>query len=546
VTPNAQLPDDILPADGFVLGNAAERQSDTTVIPDVAFLRRHFPQINRLRILGDGLEPFELEHLRGVEVAYERNGSSATVSTIAALAAPREVSLGQAIEIRGRVQGLRADESVRVSIEAPDGSETNAIVHASGDTTFALTPASPAAEGRFVWQVKLLRDDDERAVLAEERLGIAVRGPRLPRVLVLESSPNLETAHLQRWYAEHGGVLNARTLVGEGRYRFAAAEFPQVDAALLGGFDVVIADARALAALQPEENAALAAAVAEEGLGVLILPRGERSLPNEYSAWKIAPGAAEIESERRSARLVWRGLAEPIETPVAIENAAIEVDTSRAALVTDSRGATMVDAIGRGRGQIALSLVRDTWQWRLQNQPAAFARYWSFVLGRLTKRQAAEGWRVANAPGAPLIVNQPVELEYSAAEGVPRPGEVRAAGDAQAATVPLAQDLAEPQRWRTTFWPREAGWHHVIAPDSGIRLDFFVHDADEWTSVRAENRRVATERFAALTKESPRVLSDGATRRVTTAGAWACFAVFLLSSSYLWFERRVRSATSGK
>jgi hypothetical protein len=216
------------------------------------------------------------------------------------------------------------------------------------------------------------------------------------------------------------------------------------------------------------------------------------------------------------------------------------------ALVTDSRGAPLVDAIARGCGQIALSLVRDTWQWRLQNQSAAFARYWSFLLGRVAKAQVAEGWRVANAPGAPLIAHQPVELENLSTAGVPRPGEVRIDGDRQTITVPLAQDFAEPLRWRTTFWPRTSGWHDVVAPNSGTRLDFFVHDADEWTSVRAENRRAATERFAALSKESPRVAFEDETRGVTTAGTWACFAVFLLSSSYLWVERRVRSATSGK
>jgi hypothetical protein len=535
---SAQLPHVVSATSRFILADAGPVGGDTALVPDVGFLRRRYPEINRLRIIGDGLEPYELELLGGVAVTYEPTEALAKTPAISALSAPREVSLGEAIAIRGRVDGLRSDERVRVAVEAPDGLEISVIVGSTGDTTFALSPASPAAEGQFVWRVKLLRDDDQRTVLAEETLGIAVRAARLPRALVLESSPNLDTTHLQRWYAEHGGAFNARTLVGAARYRFAAAEFAQVDAGLLADFDVVIADARALTALQPDEKRALRAAVAEAGLGMLILPRGELTLPNEFAAWRIAPAAAESESERRSARLVWRGLAAPVETPVAIENAAIEMQTSRRALVIDSRGAPVVDAVRRGRGEIALSLVRDTWQWRLQNQSVTFARYWSFVLGRLAKAQAAEGWGIANAPGAPLLVNQPVELEYLSTAELPKPGEVRAAGDDHAVAVPLAQDLAEPQRWRTTFWPREAGWHHVVAPESGARLDFFVHGGDEWANVRAENRRAATERFAALSKEAPRAASDDETRGVTTAGGWACFAVFLLSSSYLWYERR--------
>jgi hypothetical protein len=520
---------------------AGVNAENVTVVPDVAYLRREYPEIDRLEIVGGGLEGFELKELRGMRLSFESPRAATTAPAIKFVDAPRELRRGDQVQIRGRVDGLREDAGARLVVVQPDGSETKGQIVSGSAPNFDISTPAPSAEGRFSWRIKLLWNDASGATISDETIGIAIVAPSLPRLLVLESSPNLETTHLQRWYAESGGAFASRTLVGEQRYRFAATpeapnEFSMIDADLLARVDVLVIDLRSFAALTPAEADAIRNAVAAQGMGLLVLPRGETSSPPagvELLPWAIKP-AGDGGNELRSARLVWRGLTAPLDTSVALENVAVEPLTSDL-LVTSSRGEPVASAIRRGRGEVALSLARDTWQWRLQDRSAEFAQYWSFLITRVAKPQTRDRWSVG---GAPLVVHQPVELEYRTTEDAPRPGEVFAAQPDEHVTVPLAQDENEPQKWRTTYWPREAGWHRVIAPGSGAQLDFFVHASNEWQSARAEQRRAATEKFTVLAAEPLDATSAPTQPSPQTSNAWICFAIFLLSSGYLWLERR--------
>ena len=43
----------------FALPRASVKPASATVVPDVAYIRRHFPELRRMKIVGEGLEPFE-------------------------------------------------------------------------------------------------------------------------------------------------------------------------------------------------------------------------------------------------------------------------------------------------------------------------------------------------------------------------------------------------------------------------------------------------------------------------------------------------------
>jgi hypothetical protein len=533
----------------FALPGAHARGS--RVVPDVAFLRREFPEIRSVHIVGDGLEPFDLEALRGVSASFAASHQVAIDPAITFVDVPRELRCGDDLYIRGRVDGIPEGEELRLVVLNPDGSETTAPAVTGSAGAFDVAVPRPAAEGRFTWRIRLMQD---AALVAEERFGIAVVAPQLPRMLVLESSPSLETTHLQRWYAEHRGAFRSRTLAGQQRYRFATtaetpSEFDSVDARLLAAVDVLLIDLQTFATLTTEEAAAIRAAVVDDGMGLLVLPRGAgSSTQSDLLPWKIAP-RTDAENDTRTARLMWRGLTAPLHAPVALENFVAE-GVGAFVLVRDSRGSPVVSTMRHGRGEIALSLARDTWQWRLQDQSATFAGYWSFLLSRLSKPHAGDRWRVAGSSAAPLVVNQPVELEYTTTAEAPPPGEVTGEQRIEPVKVPLAQQKNEPLKWRTTYWPRDSGWHRVVAPTSGAQLDFFVHEADAWQALRRDRRRVATQKFAVLSDDAgPQAPATSATAPPHTSNAWICFAAFLLSTSYLWFERRgaaIRSATSGK
>ena len=541
----------------FALPRSRPTRPDVAVVPDVAFLRRHHPDVRHVRVEGSGLEPFELEAMEGVHLSVGERPSAPSTPTITFLHVPRQVALGARVEGQGRVDGLQSGEIVEISLESPDGTRTTTSVGADNKAghNFSLVAPSPAAEGRFVWRLRMSRSSGENAqVIADERVGISIVKPPLPRVLALDGAPRIETAHLQRWFAEMGGSFRSRTLVGAGRYRFAtasegAADFAAVDAELLGNVDVVLLDRRALFALSPDERAALRAAVSEQGTGLLLVPSGEGATVNEtqrveetdfFLPWKIIP-PPELETDdgaSRSARLTWPGLSAPLEQAIPLDRIGVDLQRGDAELVRDTQGRPIVVSARRGRGDIAISLARDTWRWQLAGNGEAFAGYWSHVLSHLARRVSTDSWRIANQETAPLFVHQPVELRYSTAAATLVPAEVTSLHDGDRAVLPLAQDRDDSTTWRSTFWPRHAGWHRVSAA-GGAHLDFFVHEAEEWTSLAPARQRQATELFAALqTRVDTPFATPQARHGIASATPMALFALFLLSSSYLWLERR--------
>jgi hypothetical protein len=207
-----------------------------------------------------------------------------------------------------------------------------------------------------------------------------------------------------------------------GTYRFAttaeaAPEFGTIDRALLAQFDVLLIDAEALHALASDERAAIETAVAEEGLGLLAFAAGadaSRLRGQPLLPWQLEAEAVD-ENGPRTARISWPGLASPLEHPVSVESLRLQLAPPQTSLVADTQQRPLVGAVRHGRGQVAVSIARDTWKWRLQDQPGEFASFWSHVLTRLAKPRdrQAEDWAIENADSIPLAANRPVELQLS-------------------------------------------------------------------------------------------------------------------------------------
>jgi hypothetical protein len=232
-------------------------------------------------------------------------------------------------------------------------------------------------------------------------------------------------------------------------------------------------------------------------------------------------------------------LSAPLEEAIPIDGINVELQRGDTELVRDTQGRSIVVSARRGRGEVAVTLARDTWRWQLAGKGEAFAGYWSHLLSHLARRDSSDSWRIANHETAPLFVNQPVELRYSTAAATVVPAEVASQHARDRAVLPLAQDLDDSTTWRSTFWPRHPGWHRVSAA-GGAHLDFFVHEAEEWASLAPARQRQATELYVALARPREAAPLSSSMQGGDVAGAMpvTLFALFFLSSSYLWLERR--------
>ena len=528
--------------------------SGATFLPDAATWRRRSPEVSRLRILGDGLDPADLPSLDGLQVDFV-SGPRATAIGLSflSLRCPRVLLLGETLTVEGQMGDLPAGQTAVLALEAPDGTSTEAATataDANGVAGFALRMPSPPAAGRFPWRLRLKPASGENVhAVADETLGVEVLAPTLPRVLVLESAPQFDATLLRHWYEEADGTLCERVRVGQDRYRFfnhtplrggaTPVEFNALDAPLLAGFDLVLADARALASLPAPEREILRAAVAETGLGVLALaddailppatvaPDRAWMFPWQLHALDTADGT------QRLARLLWAGLAQPADLPLPTAPFEIVPGPGQAAVVRDDQGRALAATASLGRGTLALTLVRETGRWTRANEPGAFAAYWSSLFARTARPLESPGrWTLAGGDDGPVFVDEPLELLWNG----PPPGTVEVTDEsgARPVTLPPESDPDESGRWRTRFWPRRAGWHRVEA--KGGTLDFYVSPAGSWPELRAERRRTATERFAARSVAAP--ARPGPTEPALVPAGW-WFGAFLAGAGFLWVERRL-------
>lgn len=544
----------------FTLPGETGAPKEAAVIPDVGYLRRTWPEISELEIRGDGLEREELQGLAGVKVYFVDTGGAGGGPRFMAMDAPTRVAPGESWTLRGRVSGVAAGKGVVVTLEQPDGAVLARTWTATkyGVVEFEVPVAGAPTVGRFLWHLRLAAVEAPEKFLADEVIGVAVAAPELARVLVLEGAPRLDTARLRAWFAGLRGKLTSRTLISTERYLFAGSgsevvEFKAIDAALLAGYDVVVADGAAWGALAETERVALREAVATQALGVVLLADdalvaavrvGEGAQRDEFFLpWHVRPvGEGDAANGARRVRLQGpSGGVVPAE-PVAVAPFEIALGSGQTAWLRDGQQRVVAAAVARGRGQVALALVQDTWRWRQGERPAAFADYWGWVFAQVARPAEADGrgrWALITEPPT---VDRRMRLRWTGrAEAMAPPAKVRAEGDAVETTLALAQDRLESARWAGDFWPQRAGWHRVTGA-GGAELDFWVGGAGAWPGVRAQAKRDATAWVAAESATRGLAVASVGTRR--SAAAWVALVMFLGCAGYLWWEGRQRPGRS--
>lgn len=515
-------------------------------VVDAAHLRRLFPALQRIRLAGDGVTAADAASLRGLAVTWERPPPPAPdTPELVHVSVPRRLTVGERPVVQGRLRLPAAAGAVTVSLEGPDGVKATLDLRASGDghAGFALTGATPAvAPGAFEWR---LRVGSQAEPLV---LGIWVTPPDRPRVLILQASPTVEAGRLQRWLAESGGAVSLRTRVSADHLRFTTAngapgDFTRLDAVTLGQFDLVVAGEPALLELGTNERDALEAAVADLGLGLLVIG-GSAAGPTDprFSPWVVrAEPAGGAGDGTRLARLRLpdgREFAEPIPVPPF----ELTPPPSGRWLVRDPQDRTYGAAIARGRGWIARTLVADTWRWLQGGQPESYASYWSGLLSAIARPVTATGRWSFESGSRPVFAGEPVTLAWIGAPDSPLPvAEVSASAGAGSTPVPLtlARDRRDPARAEAKYFPAVAGWHEVAVRPVGPTLAFHIQSTAALPGLHAEYRHDATGRLVETfaSGASDRGPPDAAAfPPLLVSAAW--FALFVASASALWWEQR--------
>lgn len=474
-------------------------------VPDAACLRRAYPELRDVRIVGRGVDEADAAALAGLRVTWEAPAAELRPPGLTTLEFTREIVVGQRPIVRGGVTGGR--EAGALSLQNPDGSAEHVELDGErGEVAFEIAGSPAVAAGRFTWMLRLGAGE---AV----PLGVRVAPPVLPRVLILQDGPSTEAARLQRWLADAGARVTARTKVSAEHFRWTSAngargEFAVVAGDVLGEFDVVLTTERALAWLSPGEVEALVVAVRDGGLGLVVTDEPYAELARgPLVPWSLPAPAAESEPRRTRLRLA-DGTA--LDEPVAGLPAELPVIPQGRAWARDPQERTLVAEIAFGRGTVARSLVTASWGWLQRGRAADYALYWSRLLGAVARREGRTTWRQIRS-AAPCFVGEPLRW--------------------------VRQDGSS-----ATHWAGAAGWNTFMMPD-GEKLEVHVQAAEALPILQTERRRAATARLVALAAFAPDAAGAPRRARSGTTG-YLAFAAFVASAGALWVRERRGRATA--
>lgn len=499
-------------------------------VPDLATALRRHSGMQRVRIVGTGLEPRDRDAVRGLAVAVD---PAPSLRGVTELDAPSRVAAGDTFTVRGRLSPADAVRGATAELLDPAGTRV-AIAPVESRDLFALD-ATARIPGTATFTLRV-RDADKR-VIDTLALPMQVQAQAMPRVLLLAGAPNPEVKYLRRWARDAGIPLQARMPVGGG---VQLGDVPiALDKDALGRFDIVVLDERALASLGAGQRAALDGAV-RNGLGVLVrvtatLSEGDRQ---RLRAWGFATNdgrdatdveLAQARHDDESLRALIgpgsrdqaRRVADAVpELPALTRRTLTIAATDGVPLLRDANDKPLALWRAEGRGRVAVWPLTDTYRLVLAGRDDRYALLWSEAFSTLARAQRP-----------PTIV---IEGEARVGERLALCGVGKAASvlDPTGNATPLVMDPAA--RNCAAYWPKSAGWHRVGAQA------FYVRARDDARALHANAVLEATQRLVA---DAPAI--NAAAEAPPIPGArWPWWLAWLIASAASWWFERSRFGQS--
>jgi len=506
-------------------------------IPDVGYLDRYFPEVKRLHVVGHGLLEYDWNELKNLEVIPHFTN---TTSGIQQVEWPGEIPLGQSLSVNGILTGL-ISKSKWLYLAGPEGVvDSIALNFSKGKSVFTLQ-AKPKDTGKHLYKIFTKQKYNP---LIEEEIPVIVVKPNPLKILVLQSSPKFETKYLKSWLAEQGYSIVIRSGISKERFRYDIVnhkklKLQRINSTILNDFDLTLVDGNTLDALSTTEANQLYTAV-ENGLGLLLMPDDlilESKNP-QLSRSAFLSKFRFKEFEDLDIRFVKPKLAkyQPDHfSDISSEPFEIENQFGLIPMVKDRMDRWLSARVYSGEGKVGISLVKSTYHWLLSGKKDHYSDYWSYMLTSLSRRDdRSDTWILPS--NLPLLKNQPIQIKLLTKNMNPI-GSVTSE-DNPKDKIHLKQDLFEKSLWTGTYWPKKAGWHFV-STSSEKGSWFYVNEDNAWLS-RRQGQKINETRlrstFNPRIDETQDVTNSKKTQAISSV--WF-FLVFLLSTSYLWIERKI-------
>ncbi|MEJ8758380.1 hypothetical protein WG947_15310 [Pontibacter sp. H259] len=510
----------------YTLGTDADNAIPLT---NLFTLRQKQEGLQTLHLLGYGLEEQQLKALDSIRLIPHLSELPTGVS---AVQWPQEVKLGEAVTVAGK---YKSAGQTKIYLHATGQLRDSADIKTDSTYTFNLN-YTPKQAGRQVYNL-LAKTGGKSDTLGQ--VPVQVNEQQQLSILLLASAPSFEFKFLKNHLAEQQHTVAYRTTVSKGISQTEWVNMPKTDLnritpKLLQNFDVVITEPQALQSMSTGERASLQRAVTEDGLGVLTI--ATEPAPNRNTSFFTSFQSKRLsQQDVRSTHANWTGSE-------GIINAApysLVSSTAVTGLVTEQGSNLLAGAKRAGWGNVAMSYVPQTVQWRLEGKDEVYASYWSTILSAIAKEQVKEKFWQLEKPQVPQP-NNPVILSFTdytltTSSNTPT-ATITSLSDSVTSNLPLAQNIYQPEKYNGSFWPHSTGWHKVETADAAPYY-FYVQTDKDWEFENIAVRKTGTEAFAAQ-QNATATTNTVAYKEEPVSLIWF-FILFALSSGFLWLEEKL-------
>jgi len=496
--------------------SVVEQNKDVNFIPDLAYFVQSQPDINKINIVGDGMEQHELEVFRNHQLIFHP-GPVLGLNTVHWNNTLRS---GEKLVVQGSFLS-KSNKTVKILLRGLNTTLDSVELKATQNFELSTTPK---LLGKAIFSLVALSGRD---TLAQEKIPFIVASKTPLRILILSSSPDFETKFLKSWLYGEKYALAIRTNISKNKF---STEFLNVERmnlnrlsrALLENFDILLGDMAELNRLSAADNTVIQNQVSK-GMGLVVRADSVNGTGFYRKAFNIRQNRA---IDQKNISLSWAGQTSKKASAPSGWALNIVPGIGEQVLVKDNKNHVFVSSKLYGKGRMIFSTVSDTYTWMLNNNSASYSAYWSHILEKAAREsESLERWSISktlpllNSP-TPILLESSVSNLPSATSGN--------------STLHFEQDPSQLFRWSADYWPSTTGWQ--IIRSANKESSWYVFDQNDWQSVRAAQKIKNTAKFISNSKTNTERAGRSIRTYTYTLPSVYFFMLFLVACGYLWVE----------
>ncbi|MFN0256529.1 hypothetical protein [Pedobacter ureilyticus] len=490
-----------------------------TYLPDLAYYLSEHPTTNSLQIFGYGLPEQDLKKLDSISSSFYPAAAPSGLVTCHWI---EKLKQEEVFTVQGRYRN-NASRTVQLKLIGFGTTLDSTIIAANTLQDFSLKHQI-RNNGKAVLQLIGLLGKD---TVSKENVPIQ-SFPKTPvKTFMLTSFPSFEYKFLKNWLYEKQYPVAARSRISKDKF---STDFLNRDSIKLANIslnqlqkeDVLMIDQNELENITVGTRQTLMQAV-EKGLGLIVWV----DEPNAGSLQKRIKQVKNLKDDKLLRLTIidqQQGLSE-LSTDLKW---LLSIQKGQQALINNQRNQTIALQELYGSGKITYTTLSNSYQWLLNGRQEDYANYWTSLINAVARKQSTN--INLNTGSLFPVINEKLKL-YLSTDNSNAPKV-----SYQNKSLTVNQNLLFPNHWEAQVWPLKSGWQTTQVNKKAE--DFYVFEKQAWSSIKISQTIQSNLDYSLKTNtETTKPLKKEVIYKKEVS-KWWFLIVLVLSSSFLWFEKR--------